>query len=166
MPLKRIREALERDDAERLAALADLEDSILERAAGVGQEGPHLTRTQLLERHPLPANVLDRLEAIGVLTPDREGYAADDVAIVEAMVAFRAGGFEESLGFTVYDTLRYRRALEPLVAEEVATLLERLAGEVPVERALEIIASGAEPLRELIGAMHSKMLHQALERSQ
>jgi DNA-binding transcriptional MerR regulator len=163
MPLKRIREALERDDAERLAALADLEDSILERAAGVGQEGPYLTRAQLLERHPLPANVLDRLEAIGVLTPDREGYAADDVAIVEAMVAFRAGGFEESLGFTVYDTLRYRDALAPLVEEEVRVLLERLAGEVEVERAVGIIAAGRAPLRDLVGAMHAKLLRAELD---
>ena len=37
-------------------------------------------------------------------------------------------------------------------------LLDRLSGEVDVERAVEIIASGAEPLRELIGAMHSKLL--------
>jgi len=37
---------------------------------------------------------------------------------------------------------------------------------VPPEKAVEIIRAGREPLRELIGAMHSKMLHQALERSQ
>jgi hypothetical protein len=29
---------------------------------------------------------------------------------------------------------------------------------VDVERAVAIISSGAEPLRELIGAMHSKLL--------
>ena len=44
-------------------------------------------------------------------------------------------------------------------------LLDRLAGRVEVERAVEIIASGAEPLRELIGAMHSKMLLSALRQS-
>ena len=43
-------------------------------------------------------------------------------------------------------------------------LLERLAGQVEVDRAAEIIASGAEPLRELIGAMHSKLLLAALRR--
>ena len=43
-------------------------------------------------------------------------------------------------------------------------LLERLAGQVEVERAVEIISSGAEPLRELIGAMHSKLLLAALQR--
>ena len=43
-------------------------------------------------------------------------------------------------------------------------LLDRLAGTIEVERAVEIIASGAEPLRELIGAMHSKLLLMALRR--
>ena len=33
-----------------------------------------------------------------------------------------------------------------------------------VERALEIIAAGAEPLRDLIGAMHSKLLLAELSR--
>ena len=84
--------------------------------------------------------------------------------IIEAIASFRAGGYEEALGFTVYDTLRYREALEPLVEEEVRALLGRLAGEVEVERAMEIIAAGVQPLRELIGAMHSKLLLAELRR--
>jgi DNA-binding transcriptional MerR regulator len=126
---------------------------------------PRVPRRELLERFALPENVLDRLAEIGVLTPTRAGYDADDVKIVEAVVRFRAGGFDESLGFTVYDTLRYREALAPLVEEEVGVLLERLAGKVEPEKAVEIVRSGREPLRELIGAMHSKMLLQALERA-
>ncbi len=116
------------------------------------------------ERYEIPRNVLDRLAELGVLTPNRSGYDADDVKIIEAIARFRAGGYDEALGFTVYDTLRYREALEPLVQEEVRALLERLAGEVEVERAMEIIAAGAEPLRELIGAMHSKLLLAELRR--
>ena len=84
--------------------------------------------------------------------------------IIEAISRFRAGGYDERLGFTVFDTLRYRDALDPLVEEEVRTLLDRLAGEVDVDRAVEIIASGAAPLRELIGAMHSKLLRAELRR--
>ncbi len=84
--------------------------------------------------------------------------------IIEAIASFRAGGYDEALGFTVYDTLRYREALEPLVREEVRALLDRLAGEVEVERAMEIIAAGVEPLRELLGAMHSKLLLAELRR--
>jgi hypothetical protein len=39
-----------------------------------------------------------------------------------------------------------------------------LAGEVAVDRAVEIISSGVEPLRDLIGAMHSKLLLAELRR--
>ncbi|CAA9532585.1 MAG: hypothetical protein AVDCRST_MAG30-3929 [uncultured Solirubrobacteraceae bacterium] len=130
----------------------------------LAEEAPRLPRDTVLERYALPAVVLDRLEEIGVLTPTAEGYDPDDVKIVEAIVSFRAGGYDEAIGFTVYDTLRYRAALLPLVEEEVGVLLERVAGEVPVDRAVSIIASGREPLRELIGAMHSKLLLAELER--
>jgi hypothetical protein len=126
-------------------------------------ERPRIPRGEVRERYALPSNVLDRLEEIGVLTPADGGYDADDVAVIEAIVRFRAGGYEEALGFTVYDTLRYREALEPLVREEVRVLLERLSGEDP-ERAVEIIRAGREPLRDLIGAMHSKLLHDELRR--
>jgi DNA-binding transcriptional MerR regulator len=118
-------------------------------------------RDEAAERYGVPANVLERLEALEVLSAG--GYDADDLRIVEAIARFRAGGYDEALGFTVYDTLRYREALEPLVTEEVRTLLERLAGE-DVERAVEIVRSGAEPLRELIGALHSKLLLAELRR--
>ena len=116
------------------------------------------------ERYEIPRNVLERLAKIGVLTPARNGYDQDDVKIIEAIGRFRAGGYDEALGFTVYDTLRYREALEPLVEEEVRALLDRLAGEVEIERAMQIIAAGAEPLCELIGAMHSKLLLAELRR--
>jgi len=51
------------------------------------------------------------------------------------------------------------------VQEEVGVLLSRLAGEVEVDRAVEILTSGAEPLRDLIGAMHSKLLLAELRRA-
>ncbi len=157
MPLKVIRGALE-DDPERVRALIELEDRILERALLSAEDQGRVSRKAVLERYGVPRNVLERLAEIGVLTPNQRGYDRDDVKIVEAIASFRAGGYDEALGFTVYDTLRYRKALEPLVEEEVRALLDRLAGEVDVERAVQIVAAGAEPLRELIGAMHSKLL--------
>jgi DNA-binding transcriptional MerR regulator len=163
MPLRVIGQVME-DDPARIAALIELEDRILERALSV-QEGERVSRAQIGERYPVPDPVLDRLAEIGVLSPTSAGYTLDDVAIIEAIARFRASGYDEALGFTVYDTLRYKETLEPLVEEEIRTLLERLAGEVPVERAAEIIAAGAEPLRELIGAMHSKLLLAALSRA-
>jgi DNA-binding transcriptional MerR regulator len=130
---------------------------ILERAAPEREE-ERVSVAEARRRYDIPQNALDRLRDIGVLTPSAKGYDADDLKIIEAISRFRAGGYDEALGFTVYDTLRYKDALSPLVAEEVRVLLERVAGEVSIDRAVEIIASGAEPLRDLIGAMHSKLL--------
>lgn len=163
MPLRVIRDLIG-SDPERAARLIELEDRILEQAIEA-RETRRVSRTKVLVTYAMPQNVLDRLEDIGVLTPTPRGYDADDVAIIEAISRFRAGGYEETIGFTVYDTLRYRHALEPLVEEEVRVLLDRLAGRVAVERAVEIISSGAEPLRDLIGAMHSKLLLAALRRA-
>jgi DNA-binding transcriptional MerR regulator len=163
MPLRVIRDLL-RSDPEAAATLIEVGDRILDRAIALG-ERDRVARDEVMERYPVPVNVLQRLEEIGVLTPSAEGYDPDDMSIIAAIARFRAGGYEEALGFTVYDTLRYRDALAPLVDEEVAVLLGRLAGQVEVERAVAIIASGTEPLRELIGAMHSKLLLVALRRA-
>jgi DNA-binding transcriptional MerR regulator len=162
MPLRVIRQVMG-DDPERAARLIELEDRILERAIEA-RETRRVSRARVRETYELPRNVLDRLEELQVLTPGPRGYDADDVAIIEAISRFRAGGYEEAIGFTVYDTLRYREALTPLVEEEVRVLLHRLAGEVDVDRAVQIISSGAEPLRELIGAVHSKLLLAELRR--
>jgi DNA-binding transcriptional MerR regulator len=158
MPLKVIRELLRREDAdpERLRAVVELESRILERA--LADERERVPVKEVAERYDVPNEVLDRLAELGVLTPDRKGYSPSDVRIIEAISRFRAGGYDESLGFTVYDTLRYKDALEPLVAEEVRVLRERLAGDVELDRALEIVQAGTGPLNELIGAMHTKLL--------
>jgi DNA-binding transcriptional MerR regulator len=154
---------IKRLQEERFMPLRVIKERILEGAVQQG-EGERVSAAEARRRYDVPRNVLDRLAEIGVLTPSARGYDADDVKIIEAIARFRAGGYDEQLGFTVFDTLRYRAALEPLVVEEVRTLLDRLAGEVEVERAVEIIAAGAEPLRDLIGAMHSKLLLAELER--
>ena len=163
MPLRVIKGALEEDPG-RVRALIELEDRILERALASAEDNRRVSRRAVQQQYNVPRNVLERLAEIGVLTPNQRGYDRDDEKIIEAIASFRAGGYEEALGFTVYDTLRYRKALEPLVEEEVRALLDRLAGEVEIDRAMEIVAAGTEPLRELIGAMHSKLLLAALRR--
>jgi DNA-binding transcriptional MerR regulator len=160
--VERIR-LIKRLQEDRFMPLRVIKDRIVERAVEQ-RESERVSAAEARRRYDIPANVLDRLAELGVLTPSARGYDADDVKIIEAVSRFRAGGYDEQLGFTVFDTLRYRDALEPLVQEEVRTLLDRLAGEVDVERAVEIIAAGAEPLRDLIGAMHSKLLLAELRR--
>jgi DNA-binding transcriptional MerR regulator len=160
MPLRVIRGMLE-DDPERAAALVELEDRVIEQALAMAESG-RISKAEVRRTYEMPANVLDRMEDLGLLSPTSRGYTPDEVAIIKAIARFRAGGYDESIGFTVHDAVRFREALEPLVADEVGTLVARLADRVDTDRAVEIIAAGAEPLRELIGALHSKLLIDAL----
>jgi hypothetical protein len=114
----------------------------------------------------VPKEVLDRLEELEVLSPNSRGYTPSDVKIIEAISRFRAGGYDEEIGFTVYDTLRYKTALEDLVRQEVGVLMDRLAGEMEPDRVVEMIEAGAQPLQDLIAALHTKLLVAELERQQ
>ena len=120
--------------------------------------GPNQLRAECL------VEVVDRLEKIEVLSPNSRGYSPSDVTIIEAISRFRAGGYDEQIGFTVYDTLRYKKAIEELVRQEVAVVMERLAGEVPPDRVVEMLEAGAQPLKDLIGALHTKLMVAELER--
>jgi DNA-binding transcriptional MerR regulator len=164
MPLKVIKGLLDSDPA-RLERVVELEDRIIDRAVAADAHETRVPRARAVEDYGVPRNVLERLEELEVLSPSGRGYDADDVAIIEAISRFRAGGYDEAIGFTVYDTLRYRAALQPLVEEEVRVVLERLSGEgVEPDRAVDIMGLGTEPLRDLIGSMHSKLLKAELRR--
>jgi DNA-binding transcriptional MerR regulator len=161
MPLKAIRSVLEQDP-ERARALIELEDKILERA--LAGEQARTSAAEVRRSYGVPPEVLDRLEELGILSPNTRGYSPSDVRIIEAISRFRAGGYDEEIGFTVYDTLRYKTALEDLVRQEVGVLMDRLAGEMEPERAAEMIEAGAQPLQDLIAALHTKLLVAELER--
>jgi DNA-binding transcriptional MerR regulator len=165
LPLKVIKEILENGEEgegpERLRALIELEDRVLERALGrQGDKG--LTEREVKQRYRLPGEALERLEKLEVLTPRvRNGarrYGPDDVQIIEAVSRMRASGYSEALGFTVYDTLIYKRNLERLVREEVGVMMERVAGEIDADQAAELIERAVEPMRDLIAAMRAKLL--------
>jgi DNA-binding transcriptional MerR regulator len=134
MPLKVIRRMLT-DDPERTRALIELEDRVLETA--MAGEDKRISAAELHRRYDIPREVIARLAELGVLTPNSRGYSPSDVKIVEAICRFRAGGYDERIGFTVYDTLRYKS---------------------------ELVESGAEPLQDLISALHSKLLVAELRR--
>jgi len=161
MPLRAIKTVLD-DDPDRARALVELEDRILDRA--LRDERSRSSAADVRRRYEMPAEVLDRLEEIGLLTPTSRGYSELDIQMIEAISRFRAGGYDEQIGFTVYDTLRYKRAMEELVREEVEVVLERLAGEMDPDRVVELLEAGAQPLRDFIAALHSKLLVEELKR--
>jgi DNA-binding transcriptional MerR regulator len=128
------------------------------------QERSRTSAAEARKRYGVPKEVLDRLAELEVLTPNSRGYSPSDVKIIEAISRFRAGGYDEQIGFTVYDTLRYKNALQELARQEVDVVMERLAGEVPPERVVEMLEAGAQPLKDLIAALHTKLMVAELER--
>ena len=160
MPLRVIKDLLE--DPERAKALIELGDKMLERV--LEGESERVSATEVRHRYGVPQDALDRLAELEVLTPDKKGYSPSDVRIIEAISRFRAGGYDERIGFTVYDTLRYKGAMAELVSEEVDVLMERLAGEMDGDEAMRLIEAGTQPLNDLLAAMHTKALVAELER--
>ena len=161
MPLKAIKSVLD-EDPERARALVELEDRILDRA--LAGERARTSAAEVRKGYGVPKEVLDRLEELEILSPNSRGYSPSDVTIIEAIGRFRAGGYDEQIGFTVYDTVRYKTALEALVREEVDLVMDRLAGEVEPERVVEMLEAGAQPLKDLIAALHTKLMVAELER--
>ena len=161
MPLRVIKDLLE-EDPERAKALIELGDKMLERV--LEGESERVSAAEVRHRYGVPQEALDRLAELEVITPDKRGYSPSDVRIVEAISRFRAGGYDERIGFTVYDTLRYKGAMAELVSEEVDVLMERLAGEMDGDEAMRLIEAGTQPLNDLLAALHTKALVAELER--
>ena len=161
MPLRVIKDLLD-EDPDRARALIELGDRLLEHA--LAGESKRVSAAEVGDRYDIPKDVLDRLAELDVLTPDKRGYSPSDVRIIEAISRFRAGGYEERIGFTVYDTLRYKESMADLVKQEVDVLMERLAGEMDPDEAMRLIEAGNQPLNDLLAAMHTKALVAELER--
>jgi DNA-binding transcriptional MerR regulator len=161
MPLRVIKDLLD-EDPQRARALIELGDRLLEHA--LAGERERVSAAEVRNRYEIPQEVLDRLAELKVLTPDGDGYSPTDVRIIEAISRFRAGGYEERVGFTVYDTLRYKEMMASLVKQEVDVLMERLAGEMDPDEAMALIEAGNQPLNDLLAAMHTKALVAELER--
>src|SRR5207247_5755128 len=119
-----------------------------------------LSAQEVAEQYGVPEEVLERLERLDVLTPSAQDgtklYGPDDVKIIEAVDRMRASGYSEALGFTIYDTLIYKRNLERLVREEVGVMMERLVGEMEADEAAELLERAVEPMGDLVAGLRAK----------
>lgn len=164
VPLKVIQELVSGAGPEvvdRLRSLIEMEDRILERAL-VRSNRTAVDREEIVRRYDVPADVLDKLQELGVVTSrtidGRPSYGPEDVQIIEAVSRMRDSGYSEALGFTVYDALIYKRNLEKMVQEEAGALIERTSGKMTIDELTELVGRGVEPLRDLIAAMRAKLL--------
>jgi DNA-binding transcriptional MerR regulator len=118
---------------------------------------------EILERYDIPERALRRLEEVGVLSPDENGYSHAEVRVIDAIARFRAAGWNEKTGFGARDVARLMNGLAPVITDELELLLERFAALDP-DRAAALLDGGASPFPDLIGALHAKALSDELER--
>jgi DNA-binding transcriptional MerR regulator len=162
LPLRAIRDLLE-GGLDRARDLVGRRDEIVEHALSRSDAIALTPRDALVERTGVPESALDKFAELRVIGDGSAGYDPDEVLIIEAFMRFRSTGFGEELGFTVYDALRYVEALEPLVREEAQTFLHRMVDrDVTPERAVELMLAAADPLRDLVGAIHGHVLRREL----
>jgi len=163
MPLRVIREAIDSagGDIGRLTAIAEAGESLIDKALSAQAE--RTSEAEVLERFQIPKRALQNLTELGVLGPVEEGYSAGDLRVIEAIMRFRAKGWNETTGFGARDVARLMKGLAPVIADELNLMLERFTALDP-ERAAAILDGGMEPFPDLIGALHARALTVELER--
>ncbi len=168
LPLGVIKRILE-NEPDRVEARLELGDTLLERSQKISA-GRGVSKKQAIEKLGLPEEVLDGFERIGAveLIEGRNGprYSPPDAEFLGAIAAFRESGYGEALGFTIYDALIYMRHLEALARDEVDVISEKLPGKLSAEEAADLIERGHAPMRDLLSAMHVKLLQAELRRRQ
>jgi DNA-binding transcriptional MerR regulator len=170
MPLASIREtlngmpdaAVETIDPERFTGVTrTIADSL--RLASERE----LSRAELIERSGLRPAILDGLAAGGLIEPIERGtrvvYSPLDARIVLAFVRILEAGATPERGFTgsaeILDAYRtHLTELARVEAREMVRMMRPLT-EINLE---EFVAQTAEPLGEMVAALHRKALVQAV----
>lgn len=164
MPLRVIGELLESEEGDVTRVRSRIEAADRGLDAALARERERVEAAEVGERLGVPLEALDRLAELGVVSPAEDGYTPSDVRIIEAIARFRAGGYDESIGFTVYDAKRFVEPLQALARREVELLSEKLVGSLPPDRAAPLIEAGIDPLGDLISAMHDRIVAAEFER--
>lgn len=168
LPLDVIGRILE-NEPDQVEARLELGDTLLERSTALAK-GKGITRKQAISKLGLPEDVLDGFERIGAIEPIKgksgSRYNQPDAEFLQAIADFREGGYGEALGFTIYDALIYMRHLEALARDEVDVISEKLPGKLSADEAADLIERGHAPMRNLLSAMHVKLLIAELRRRQ
>lgn len=166
LPLHVIKRILE-NEPDRVEARLELGDTLLARSQELAK-GRGITRKQAVSKLGLPEDVLDGFERIGAIEPvtTKAGvrYGQPDAEFLTAIAQFRESGYGEALGFTIYDALLYMRHLEALARDEVDVISEKLPGKLSADEAADLIERGHGPMRDLLSAMHVKLLVAELRR--
>lgn len=160
LPLRSIRWVLERHGELPIPEIRALQalGSLLE------EPDPVATAEELaaLDESGRPEDVdgLRRLGLIGATGP----LSSSDLRIVELTAALRRAGFTEEAGFSIENMALYRDAVELLVQEELARIIEPVLPRHDAATLRDLVNRGFPLANQLLALLHHKALQKELQR--
>ena len=160
LPLRSIRWVLERHGELPIAEISALQalGSLLE------EPDPVATAGEIAAAHEgVSAKDVETLRGLGVVT--REGpLSSSDVRIIELIAATRQAGFTEDAGFSIENIALYRDAVEQLVQEELARIIEPVLTRHDPSTLRDLVQRGFPLANQLLTLLHHKALQSELQR--
>jgi DNA-binding transcriptional MerR regulator len=103
---------------------------------------------------------LHRLGLVGSIGP----ISRTDLRLLDLVAAMRAAGFTEEAGFSIESLALYRDAVERLVAEELARIVEPVLHRHDPETLRDLVHRGLPLTDRLLSLLHQRAVHGELQR--
>lgn len=124
---------------------------------------PAVTRAELdAVRARLAPDDFDALAEGGLI--DRRGVTGSELRILEVVAAMRAAGFTPEAGFGVEAIALYQRAVERLVTEEFARVVEPALARHDPATLRDLVNRGVPLANQLLALLHQRAVQNEVQR--
>lgn len=109
-----------------------------------------------------PADV-EGLRRLGLITPEGP-LSSSDLRLLELTTAMRRAGFTEEAGFSIENMALYRDAVEHLVQEELARIIEPVLTRHDPATLRDLVRRGFPLTNQVLALLHHKAVQTELQR--
>jgi DNA-binding transcriptional MerR regulator len=107
---------------------------------------------------------LDGLRELGLIQAAGGPLSSGDMRLIELCAAMRAAGFTEDAGFKLRDLALYSDAVERLVQEELARIIEPVITRYDPVELRDLVRRGLPLVNQLLALFHQRALQGELQR--
>jgi DNA-binding transcriptional MerR regulator len=149
---------------ERWGELPIEEMRALQALGGLLEEpDPAAATDELTEaRNRLPAEDLEALARLGLI-PDSGRLSSSDVHLLGLVAAMRAAGFTDESGFEIESIALYRDAVDRLVTEELARIIEPVLSRHDAATLRDLVRRGLPLADQLLSLLHHRAVQHAVQ---
>jgi DNA-binding transcriptional MerR regulator len=112
----------------------------------------------------LAATDLQALTELGLVRSHGGATSHSDLRLLELIAATRAAGFTEEAGFSIENIAVYRDAVERLVADELARIVEPVVARHDPETLRDLVRRGLPLADQMLSLLHRRAVQAELRR--